>query len=343
MVGQLVFFHRSDDVIDLALVDQTACGLLLHVQRIERDGAPFDVKLLRQFAHHRNLVGLVAHLELSEDQAAAILHGSHHHPPFARDLLRCATHLFQVERDVRPFGAVQGGPLAQPLVQGIGRQCRQDVVEGGNSWRGIALAARTPERSHSFELFGAQPGGKLTKRRHPTIAGKARRGHNRKIARQAVALTAGPAEIEDGIEKCVQAAQFRGRQRLLHLGPAVPLLMHIEAGQRLYGIRFKLVHEDLLGLSIHTPAGRPARLARIPARQPQPSPVRGAIAGPQKARRIHERLGRLRWLLLFACCWRGRPDLRALGITARERARAMFSWPDIAARTFEILQIAAER
>gem|GEM_PF-4435619 len=56
--------------------------------RIEGDHPSLQVEILRQLAHGRDLVGFRADLQLPEVQAAAVLDGGHHHPPFAIEASR---------------------------------------------------------------------------------------------------------------------------------------------------------------------------------------------------------------------------------------------------------------
>ena len=241
-------------------------------------------------AHRRDLVGLRAHLDLPEDQAACVLHGGHHHAPFALDLLRGTAHILAIKRNGCALLAVLGNPLAQGPVQGIGRQGGQDVMEGRRRGRGIALAAGAPERAERLELVVIEPGGELAKGRHTAIAGKTGRDHDRHVARDAVTLTAPFAEVGEDLEKGMQSAQGRGRYRLV-LRSKLPLGRFLRGAKRLAGLRFKCVHVDLLGLPVLAPARRPARHPRKAPRQAQPAPIRRPIAGPRKARRVHEGLG----------------------------------------------------
>ena len=63
--------------------------------------------------------------------------------------------------------AVLAGPLTDGVVQGLGRQRGEDVVEGGDCGRGVALLARAPERTHCLDLLlGEQGGGTGRTRSH---------------------------------------------------------------------------------------------------------------------------------------------------------------------------------
>ena len=63
--------------------------------------------------------------------------------------------------------AVLAGPLTDGVVQGLGRQRGEDVVEGGDCGRGVALLARAPERTHCLELLLGEQGGELGERVPP--------------------------------------------------------------------------------------------------------------------------------------------------------------------------------
>ena len=63
------------------------------------------------------------------------------------------------------------GPLADGVVQGLGRQRGEEVVEGGDRGRGVALPALAPERAHRLELLLGEQSGELSERGHPTVAG----------------------------------------------------------------------------------------------------------------------------------------------------------------------------
>ena len=71
---------------------------------------------------------------------------------------------------------------------------------------------------------------------------------------------------------------------------SVPVCRHLGPAQRLGGGVGQFEHEDLLGLAVVAPARRASGLAGKAAGQPQRAPVRRAVAGPDKARDIHERL-----------------------------------------------------
>ena len=86
-----------------------------------------------------------------------------------------------------------------------------------------------------------------------------------------------------------QAAQPR-RRHWLGVLLSVPVCRHLGPAQRLGGGVGQFEHEDLLGLAVVAPARRASGLAGKAAGQPQRAPVRRAVAGPDKARDIHERL-----------------------------------------------------
>ena len=119
--GRLVAFHRRDGVLGAAVLNQAACRGLLGVQGIERDHAPDHAQLFGQLPRHRNLAALFADLDLTQDQATAVLDRRHHHPLPVRHLFRGATHLLAVHGNAGS-AAVLPAPGAQRLVQHIRRQ-----------------------------------------------------------------------------------------------------------------------------------------------------------------------------------------------------------------------------
>ena len=140
---RLVALHRGDHVVGPAVLDQDARGLVLRVQRVECDHPAPQVEVAREFAHRRDLVGLVAHLDLPEHPPGAVLDRGDHHPALAVGALRGAAHILPVHGHRRRRIAALTRPRPQRPVQCVGLQRRPDVVEGGRRRRRVALPART--------------------------------------------------------------------------------------------------------------------------------------------------------------------------------------------------------
>ena len=289
MNGRLIVLHGRDHVVGLAVFGQAARGLVLGMHGVDGDDAAAEVELSRQLPHRRNLIGLGADLDLSQNQAAAVFHGGHHHAPFLADLLRGAAHVLAVHGHGH-LAAMPGTPRPQRLIQGVGRHCREHVMEGRCRRYGITPMGRTPEAAHRLALRVVQAGGKLAERAHAAIAGQPRRDRDRQIAGDAVAPPARLAEIGNLLQKVVQTAQLRRRHRFL-LRADAPLDRFLDATQRRARIGFQRIHVDLLRLSVLAPPRRAARQAREAARASQHPPVRCSVAGAREARRIDERLG----------------------------------------------------
>ena len=187
-------------------------------------------------------------------------------------------------------GALLGGPLADGIVQGLGRQGCEDFVEGGDRRRGIALPGRAPERAHRLELALAEQGGELGERGHAAIAGKPGRDGEREHGAQGVALAPREAALGYLAQALEQTAQPRRGHRLGVL-LSVPVRRHLGPAQRLGGAFAQFEHEDLLGLAVVAPARRSPGVAGKAARHPQRAPVRRAVAGAGEPRRVHESLG----------------------------------------------------
>ena len=117
---------------------------------------------------------------LSEDQTAVVLHRRDHHPASVLGLRRRAAQVLSVQGDRRMRGALLGGPLADGIVQGLGRQGCEDFVEGGDRRRGIALPGRAPERptASSWPWPGRRT-GRTRSRRDSRQAGPRRRACSR--------------------------------------------------------------------------------------------------------------------------------------------------------------------
>ena len=129
MKARLVALHGGDRIVGLAVLHEAARGVVLGVEGVERDDAPGEVQLPRQFAHRRDLVALRADADLPEHQAAAVLHRGHHHLPFALGPLGGAAHVLAVHGDGRQPGML-GAPGAQRPIQGVRRQLRERALLG---------------------------------------------------------------------------------------------------------------------------------------------------------------------------------------------------------------------
>ena len=162
-------------------------------------------------------------------------------------------------------------------------------MEGGDCGRGVALLARAPERTHCLELLLGEQGGELGERVHPSVAGQTGRDGESQNGVQRVALAPVMAVLGHLAQTLEQAAQPR-RRHWLGVLLSVPVCRHLGPAQRLGGGVGQFEHEDLLGLAVVAPARRASGLAGKAAGQPQRAPVRRAVAGPDKARDIHERL-----------------------------------------------------
>ena len=162
-------------------------------------------------------------------------------------------------------------------------------MEGGDCGRGVALLARAPERTHCLELLLGEQGGELGERVHTSVAGQTGSDGDRQNGVQRVALAPVTAALGHLAQTLEQAAQPR-RRHWLGVLLSVPVCRHLGPAQRLGGGVGQFEHEDLLGLAVVAPARRASGLAGKAAGQPQRAPVRRAVAGPDKARDIHERL-----------------------------------------------------
>ena len=104
-----------------AVVEQAVRGLLLGVHRIGGDDTPGEVEAAGEFAHGGDLVALAVDLDLSKHQARAVLDRRDHHPAPLLGLLRRAAQVLSVHGDRGMRGAVLAGPLADGVVQRLGR------------------------------------------------------------------------------------------------------------------------------------------------------------------------------------------------------------------------------
>ena len=102
-----------------------------------------------------------------EDHAGVVFHRRDHHPAPVFGLLRGTSQVLPVHGDRRMCRAVLAGPLTDGVVQGLGRQRGEDVVEGGDCGRGVALLARAPERTHCLELLLGEQGRRTGRTRSP--------------------------------------------------------------------------------------------------------------------------------------------------------------------------------
>ena len=205
-------------------------------------------------------------------------------------LLRGAAHILAVHGDRGAGGAVLGGPLADGVVQRLGRKGGEDVVEGGDRGRGVALFALAVERAPGLELFLAEQAGELRERSDPAVACEAGRDGERQHGVERVALAPGEATLGHLAQALEQAAQPQRGHRF-GSGLAVPLCRRFRLAQHLGGIGGEFEHEDLLGLAVMAPARRATGFAGKATGQAQRAPVRRAVAGAGKARGIDEGLG----------------------------------------------------
>ncbi len=108
----------------------------------------------------------------------------------------------------------------------------------------------------------------------------------RRDRRVGVALPAGAVETACGLELLLaqQAGELREGRHAAVAGQPRGGLAQGRAG---VGLQFE--HENLLGLAVMEPGRRRTRLARIAAGHAQRAPVRGPVASPGKAGRVHER------------------------------------------------------
>ena len=95
---------------------------------------------------------LAVDLHLPEDHAGVVFHRRDHHPAPVFGLLRGTSQVLPVHGDRRMCRAVLAGPLTDGVVQGLGRQRGEDVVEGGDCGRGVALLARAPQGNYKDRL-----------------------------------------------------------------------------------------------------------------------------------------------------------------------------------------------
>ena len=105
---------------------------MLGVHSVEGDGPCGEAEAARELAHYGDLVGLVVDLLLSQDQAGAMFERRDHHAPRVLGLRRGAAQIFPVHGHPGVRGAVLAGPLANGVVQRLGRKRREYVVEGGD-------------------------------------------------------------------------------------------------------------------------------------------------------------------------------------------------------------------
>ena len=276
------------DVVGAAC-EQAACGLVLGVHRVEGDDAPGEVESVGQCTHGRDFVALGVDLDLPEDHAGVVLDCRDHHPAPVFGLLRGAAQVLSVHGDRRMGAAVLAGPPADGDVQRLGRQGGEDVVEGGDRGRGVALLGRAPERTDRLELLLGEQGGELSERRRPPVAGKPGGDGDREHGLQGIALAPGMAALGHLAQTLEEAAQ-PGRRHRLGVLLGVPVCRYLDPAQRLCGAIGQFEHEDLLGLAVMAPARRAAGLAGEAAREAQRAPVRRAVTGACEARDIHERL-----------------------------------------------------
>ena len=162
-------------------------------------------------------------------------------------------------------------------------------MESGDRRSGVALLSLAPERAHRLKLVLGEQGGELGERGHSSIAGQASRDGEGQNGLQRITSAAGEAAFGHFAQALEQAAQPRRGHRL-GVWPAVPVCRHLGPAQRLRGAFGQFEHEDLLGLAVVAPARRAPGLAGKAAREAQRAPVRRAVAGPGKARDIHEGL-----------------------------------------------------
>ena len=151
----------------------------LGVHGVEGDSASGEVEAL-EVTHDGDLVG--PDLFLSQDQAGAMFHRRDHHPAPVLGLLRGAAQVFAVHGHRGVSGAVLAGPLADGVVESLWRKRREDIVEGGDRGRGVALLALAVERAHGLELV--LQAGELGKRGDAAVPGQAGRdGERQRVQR----------------------------------------------------------------------------------------------------------------------------------------------------------------
>ena len=84
-------------------------------------------------------------------------HRRDHHPAPVFGLLRGTSQVLPVHGDRRMCRAVLAGPLTDGVVQGLGRQRIEDVVEGGDCGRIVALLLGLHERTHCLDAAPGMP------------------------------------------------------------------------------------------------------------------------------------------------------------------------------------------
>ena len=127
---------------------------------------------------------------------------------------------------------------------GSRRQRGEDVVEGGDCGRGVALLARAPQRTHCLELLLGEQGGELGERVHTSVAGQTGSDGDRQNGVQRVALAPVTAALGHLAQTLEQAAQPR-RRHWLGVLLSVPVCRHLGPAQRLGGGVGQFEHEDL--------------------------------------------------------------------------------------------------
>ncbi len=217
-------------------------------------------------------------------------HRCDHHPTPVLGLLRGAAQILSVHGDGRVRAAMLAGPLANRVVQGLWRQGGEDVVEGGDRGRGVALLGGAPEGAHRLELLLGEQGGELGECVHPPVAGKPGGNGKGQNGVERIALAPGMAVLRHLAQTLEEAAQ-PGRGHRLGVLLGTPVCRHLNRAQRLGGAVCQFEHEDLLGLAVVTPARRPSGLAGKAARQPERAPVGRAVAGAGETRDVHKGLG----------------------------------------------------
>ncbi len=287
--GFLIVLDGAEHVVGAA-PEQAARGLVLGVHGIEGDDAACEVEAAGEFAHGRDFVAPGIDFDLPEDHAGLVLDGRDRHAASLVGLCGRAAQVLPVHGDRRVRAAVLAGPPADGVVQGLGRQGREDVVEGGDRGRGVALLARAVERAHGLELVLAEQGGELGERGHAPVAGEPGRDGDCEDRLERIALAPGMAALGHLAQALEQAAQ-PGRGHRIGSGLAVPVRRRPDLAQRLGGVCGQFEHEDLLGLAMVAPACRASGLAGKAPRQPQRAPVGRAVTGAGKARGIDEGLG----------------------------------------------------
>ena len=189
-------------------------------------------------------------------------------------------------RPWRPARARCRAGRSNGVVQGLGRQRGEDVVEGGDRGRGVALLASL---QNAPKLLLGEQSGELGEGCRPPVAGKPGRDGDRQHGLERIALAPGEAALGHLAQALEQAAQ-PGRRHRLGVLLDVPVCRHLDPAQRLRGAIGQFEHEDLLGLAVVAPARRASGLAGKAAREAQRAPVRRPVAGPGKARGVDEGL-----------------------------------------------------